>query len=125
MLQAQQCKAAFSFVESAKLMKDSGEPLRALQELENSMRLSGILEETNTSIIDLTKDNCDPKLKAKVRLRFLFCLAITLKHAKAHVLRARWMNDSDRYDVAYVAKLLGAGADLWPKYDYLLKSELL
>lgn len=70
MLQARQCKASFSFMESARLIKASGEPLRALQELENSMRLSGMLDEID-DVIDLTHDNESPKMKAKVDCHFL------------------------------------------------------
>jgi serine/threonine-protein kinase ATR len=51
-------------MESAKLVKATGEPLRALQELENSMRLLGLFE---TDVIDLTDDDEDTKkMKAKV-----------------------------------------------------------
>jgi len=67
-LQAQQNSARFSFMESAKLVKASGEPLRALQELENSMRLLGLIE---TDVIDLTDDDEETKrLKAKVSSNF-------------------------------------------------------
>lgn len=63
-LQAQQNNARFSFMESSKLVKAVGEPLRALQELENSMRLLGLLE---SDVIDLTEDDDDTKrMKAKV-----------------------------------------------------------
>lgn len=48
-------------MESAKLVKATGEPLRALQELENSMRLSGLMEDPDT--IDLTSDDDDAELK--------------------------------------------------------------
>jgi serine/threonine-protein kinase ATR len=68
-LQAQQSNARFYFMESAKLVKATGEPLRALQELENSMRLSGLMEDPNT--IDLTADD-DAELKrmrAKASIR--------------------------------------------------------
>lgn len=71
-LQAQQSNARFYFMESAKLVKATGEPLRALQELENSMRLSGLMEDPNT--IDLTADD-DAELKrmrAKASIRLLF-----------------------------------------------------
>ena len=68
-LQAQQSKARFSFMESAKLVKATGEPLRALQELENSMRLLGLIE---TDVIDLTDDDDETKkMKAKVSCGFL------------------------------------------------------
>lgn len=65
-LQAQQNNARFAFMESAKLIKATGEPLRALQELENSMRLFGIIE---SDVIDLTEDDDETKrMKAKVRI---------------------------------------------------------
>ncbi|KAF8138751.1 hypothetical protein EV363DRAFT_1394182 [Boletus edulis] len=86
-LQAQQSNARFYFMESAKLVKATGEPLRALQELENSMRLSGLTEDSD--MIDLTADE-DAELK---RMR-----------AKAHILRARWMNESDRYEPSQLLK---------------------
>lgn len=64
-LQAQQSNARFAFMESAKLIKVTGEPLRALQELENSMRLFGLIE---SDVIDLTEDDEETKrMKAKVR----------------------------------------------------------
>lgn len=59
-------------MESAKLVKATGEPLRALQELENSMRLSGLTEEPDT--IDLTEeDDAEFKrMRAKASIRFCF-----------------------------------------------------
>ena len=66
MLQAQQSNARFSFMESAKLVKATGEPLRALQELENSMRLFGLIE-NRPDFVDLTEDDNETKrMKAKV-----------------------------------------------------------
>ncbi|KAH7912967.1 hypothetical protein BJ138DRAFT_1134431 [Hygrophoropsis aurantiaca] len=65
MLQAQQGGVQFSFLESTKLVKATGEPLRALQELENSMRLIGLIEDKSDTI-DLTEGNEDTKrMKAK------------------------------------------------------------
>jgi hypothetical protein len=56
-------------MESAKLVKAIGEPLRALQELENSMRLLGLIQ---TDVIDLTDDDDETKkMKAKVSSGFL------------------------------------------------------
>jgi serine/threonine-protein kinase ATR len=64
-LQAQYTNARFSFMESGKLVRTRGEPLRALQELENSMRILGFVD-NNT--IDLTKeDDQSKRMKAKVR----------------------------------------------------------
>ncbi|KAF9238832.1 hypothetical protein BU15DRAFT_88266 [Melanogaster broomeanus] len=92
-LQAQQSNARFYFMESAKLVKATGEPLRALQELENSMRLSGITEDPDT--IDLTAED-DTEFK---RMR-----------AKAHILLARWMNESDRYETSRLLKAFTTAA---------------
>lgn len=64
MLQAKQSKSPFSFMETAKLVKATGEPLRALQELENSMKLLGLLDEE--SVVDLTIDKETQKMRAKV-----------------------------------------------------------
>jgi serine/threonine-protein kinase ATR len=66
MLQAQQIDRRYSFMESAKLVKATGEPLRALQELENSMRLLGLIEEM-PDVIDLTDDDESKAMKGKVR----------------------------------------------------------
>jgi serine/threonine-protein kinase ATR len=73
MLQAHQSNSRFSFMESAKLVKTTGEPLRALQELENAMRLHGLIEE-NRDMIDLTEDEEAKKMKAKVAYVLLFSL---------------------------------------------------
>lgn len=66
MLQAQQSKTPFSFIESAKLVKATGDPLRALQELENSVKLLGLFDK-DTVDIDLTgPDSETSRMKAKV-----------------------------------------------------------
>lgn len=59
-------------MESAKLVKATGEPLRALQELENSMRLRGLMEDPDT--IDLTADDDDEmkRMRTKVSFRLFF-----------------------------------------------------
>lgn len=48
MLQAQQRSTPFWFVESAKLIKANGEPLRALHELENAIRRMPQAEDVET-----------------------------------------------------------------------------
>ena len=68
-LQAQRSKAPFYFVESTKLVRARGEPLRALQELENAMTSSGLLtsQPQENAVIDLTNSNEEEtKLRAKV-----------------------------------------------------------
>lgn len=54
-------------MESAKLVKTTGEPLRALQELENSMRLLGMIADKQ-DVIDLTDDDESKMMEAKVWL---------------------------------------------------------
>ena len=67
MLQAQQSKTPFSFIESAKLVKATGDPLRALHELENSVKLLGLFDE-DTVDIDLTSPDPETsRMKAKVK----------------------------------------------------------
>ncbi|KAI0340807.1 hypothetical protein BDW22DRAFT_1397789 [Trametopsis cervina] len=84
-LQAQQLNAPFSYMESAKLTRVSGEPLRALRELDNSLSLTG----GNEAVIDLTVDD-----STQQRLR-----------AKALLLRAKWMRESDRFDMKEIIKV--------------------
>lgn len=100
MLQAKQSKARFSFVESAKLVKVMGEPLRAVQELENSMRLLGMLE-NSPDVVDLTLDDDESK---------------NMK-AKGQVLRARWMNESDRFDMNPIFKTFQNATELRPEWE--------
>ena len=76
MLQSQQSKTENSFMESAKLVKAMGEPLRALQQLENSMHSESLLDDD--SVVDLTGYHND-KMKAKVSILieatvYIFCL---------------------------------------------------
>lgn len=64
MLQARQNRDVLALMESAKLVKAMGEPLRALHELENSLRLCGVLGD---QVIDLTMDDGEGKrTRAKV-----------------------------------------------------------
>ncbi|KAG2060248.1 hypothetical protein BDR06DRAFT_872755 [Suillus hirtellus] len=98
MLQAQYTNARFSFMESGKLVRARGEPLRALQELENSMRLLGFVD-NNT--VDLTREDEHSK-----RMK-----------AKAQILLARWMNESDRYEASYVLKQFQSAADSAPGWE--------
>lgn len=66
MLQARQNDASFYFIESAKLTKAAGEPLKALQELETFMKSLGLLD--NSPVLDLTIDEeMISKVKGKVR----------------------------------------------------------
>ncbi|KAI0797124.1 hypothetical protein C8Q75DRAFT_710778 [Abortiporus biennis] len=95
-LQAQQRHHPFCYIESAKLTRATGEPVRALQELESSIRLSEL-----DNVIDLTEDIDDPK-KMK---------------AKALALRARWMNDSDRFEDNVVHKAYQDTQKQWEEWE--------
>ncbi|KAJ7156082.1 hypothetical protein C8R43DRAFT_884346 [Mycena crocata] len=100
MLQAQQSDTRFSFMESAKLVKATGEPLRALQELENSMRLLGLIED-RTDVLDLTEDDNETK-----RMK-----------SKAQVLRARWMNESERFESQPIFNTFLNATELQPNWE--------
>ncbi|KAJ4486427.1 latcripin-1 [Lentinula lateritia] len=102
MLQSQQNKTRYSFMESAKLVKAMGDPLHALQQLENSMQLHNLLED-EVNVVDLTNDDNEEnlkKMKAKVRLA-----------------RARWMNESERFDARMVLKTFTNVAILMPNWE--------
>ncbi|GJJ07321.1 hypothetical protein Clacol_001522 [Clathrus columnatus] len=80
-LQAERVSAPFAFLQNCRLVKANGEPIRALQELNNAI-LKAELSEKKT--IDPTEelDFETGKLKAKARM-----------------LRARWMYDTERFDM--------------------------
>ncbi|KAJ4479010.1 hypothetical protein J3R30DRAFT_3881305 [Lentinula aciculospora] len=102
MLQSQQSKTRYSFMESAKLVKAMGDPLHALQQLENSMQLHNLLED-NPNMVDLTSEDSAEnvrKMKAKVRL-----------------VRARWMNESERFDARMVLKTFTNVTTLMPNWE--------
>ncbi|KZS97819.1 hypothetical protein SISNIDRAFT_472705 [Sistotremastrum niveocremeum HHB9708] len=78
-LQARQNNAPFAFIQSCRLIKDSGEPLRALQELEHALQASDWIPRDDA--IDLTDDDGKEKIFK----------------AKALLLRAQWMQEADRF----------------------------
>ncbi|KAK7696228.1 hypothetical protein QCA50_000881 [Cerrena zonata] len=91
-LQARQNEVPFSFIESAKLTKASGEPIRALQELESSMKTVQPQQSgAQSGVIDLTGE---PPVSEET----------TKMMAKARTLRARWMHESDRFESSQVLK---------------------
>ncbi|KAF8165694.1 hypothetical protein B0H34DRAFT_690087 [Crassisporium funariophilum] len=103
MLQAQQSKTPFCFIDSAKLVKAAGEPLRALQDLENSAKLLKLLD---ANAADQTMDAETSRMKAKIQ-----------------VLRARWMNESDRYDMSAIFSVFQEATSLqktWESAHYHL-----
>jgi serine/threonine-protein kinase ATR len=114
MLQAQYTNARFSFMESGKLVRARGEPLRALQELENSMRILGFVD---NKTIDLTReDDQSKRMKAKV-WTYLSNGCSSQYRNQAQILLARWMNESDRYEASYVLKQFQNAADSAPGWE--------
>ncbi|KAF9534591.1 hypothetical protein CPB83DRAFT_754578 [Crepidotus variabilis] len=102
-LQAQKRDAPYSFIESAKLLKASGDPLRALNELENS---SNRLQLFDKQFVDLTGDTELPRMKAKIL-----------------ILRARWMDDTDRFDDGTIYEIFKEAAAFqrdWESAHYYL-----
>lgn len=53
----------YTFIESSKLLKATGEPLRALNELESASTRLGLF---NDQVVDLTADPEVDRMKAKV-----------------------------------------------------------
>ncbi|KAF7789400.1 hypothetical protein EIP86_000344 [Pleurotus ostreatoroseus] len=86
-LQAQHGTPVFAVTESAKLVKASGEPLRALQELDNFY---------NVTKAGVQRTAEDQKLRV----------------AKAFILRARWMFQSDRYEAGALLTFYKEANDL-------------
>ncbi|KIK53267.1 hypothetical protein GYMLUDRAFT_77511 [Collybiopsis luxurians FD-317 M1] len=102
MLQSQQSKTENAFIESAKLVKAMGDPLHALQQLENSMQLHDLLkdEKKDPNVLDLTHEEDWYTMRAKVRL-----------------VRARWMNESERFDARTVSNTFNNVKDLMPQWE--------
>ncbi|KAI0254821.1 hypothetical protein BJV78DRAFT_1273863 [Lactifluus subvellereus] len=101
-LQAQESRTAFSLMQKVRLIRATGEPLRALQELEHYLqttRRQGC--SSDSDVIDLTEDESELK---------------PLK-AKAELLRARWMEESDRYEMSEVHKVFNQATELWQKWE--------
>ncbi|KAI1796128.1 hypothetical protein LXA43DRAFT_880633 [Ganoderma leucocontextum] len=105
-LQAQRCNAPYSFIERTRLIRESGEPLRALQELENAMKLCGAHQSAAPEVIDLTGAVNPAVPDGEKELR-----------AKAHILQARWMADSDRFEDVLVHKEFSTGAEMLPRWE--------
>ncbi|KAI0832693.1 hypothetical protein BC628DRAFT_1309839 [Trametes gibbosa] len=101
-LQAQRCNTPYSFMENAKLVRTREDPLRALQELEKAMRLFGFLppnrSQRHEDVIDLTS-------------------AGVLTSTQIHVLRARYMAHSDRFEGSRVCREFRRATDIWPKWE--------
>ncbi|KAH9482313.1 Serine/threonine-protein kinase ATR [Psilocybe cubensis] len=97
MLQARQRKTLFSMIESAKLLQGSGHTLSALFELENSLKLVGLLDD---HVVDLTSDASSEILKSKT-----------------YVLRARWMHECDRFSPKEIIHMFTEAISLQPDWE--------
>ncbi|EKM59861.1 uncharacterized protein PHACADRAFT_181804 [Phanerochaete carnosa HHB-10118-sp] len=91
LLQAQQLDAPFWFVQGAKLAKAMGDPLRALQEVENW------LGRMKRAPIPMTQGQS---------------AELSIVKAKVTTLRARWLAELDRHDRQIVLEIFKEGATL-------------
>ena len=87
-----------SFIQSAKLVKTTGEPLRALYELDVALQGMAAERYENTTL-------SQSEVEQKVRML-----------AKAKLLRARWMRESERFDSGVVLKELTDLAKMHSEY---------
>lgn len=85
LLQGRERGAPYYFIQGCKLLYSSGESIRALQELNNALALTGDLD--SSDIIDLTEDDEETRETRRNK-------------AKARLLRARWMQISGRFSRA-------------------------
>ncbi|KAH9855081.1 hypothetical protein C2E23DRAFT_725567 [Lenzites betulinus] len=119
-LQAQRCNTPYSFVENAKLVRTREDPLRALQELEKAMRLSGFLSaersQRHEDVIDLTAGQDEIRMRAKEGHSRLLIVS-KLISTQIHVLRARYMDHSDRFEDSRVCREFRRATDIWPKWE--------
>ncbi|KAI0660728.1 hypothetical protein C8Q70DRAFT_912237 [Cubamyces menziesii] len=99
-LQAERCKAHYSFIESAKLVHVRGDPLRALQELEKTMRLRGYLPKEG-----------EPDDNDK------FYEAFSAEDRKIWAIRARYMDHTDRFEDSKVCKVFRKAADIGTRWE--------
>ncbi|KZO97981.1 hypothetical protein CALVIDRAFT_50339 [Calocera viscosa TUFC12733] len=98
-LQARKFDAPFAFIQTCKLLRVNGEPVRALQELENAMVTY------QNSPIDLTDERPgSPSSDA-------------IAQAKAFALQARWMDEADRFSVADVANKFSEASKRAPRFE--------
>ncbi|KAI0080860.1 hypothetical protein K474DRAFT_1682349 [Panus rudis PR-1116 ss-1] len=109
-LQAQNSEQPFAFMESVKLLKAEGKSVRALQELDSSVKAYENTQNKNKNymkgIIDLTIPD-DAASDAKVQ---------KLK-AKAYTLRARWMHEADGYDHSYILMQFQESAEMCTEWE--------
>jgi serine/threonine-protein kinase ATR len=97
LLQGRHRGAPYHFIQGCKLLTGTGDSIRALQELNNSLVLTD--DGTPEIVIDLTESDEQRRMRAKVCLP-LRCTQTITHFAKAFLLRARWMQASERFSRA-------------------------
>jgi len=95
-LQANQLKADFAFMQSAKLYHANNQLHRALQEIEQGLKLLGALDTTTQN-----KLNYDPSMLKKL--------------AKATLRSARWMQETGRFDYVEIMNRYSRAVKLSPE----------
>ncbi|KAH9077054.1 hypothetical protein EDB83DRAFT_2504335 [Lactarius deliciosus] len=92
-LQAQESRTTFSLMQKVRLLRATGEPLRALQELTHYLQTTRVQDTPlDSDVIEITEDESE------------------VKQQKARLLRARWMEESDRYEIS-------GSTELWQKWE--------
>ncbi|KAH9060944.1 hypothetical protein EDB87DRAFT_1723684 [Lactarius vividus] len=101
-LQAQESRTTFSLMQKVRLLRATGEPLRALQELTHYLQTSRVQDSPlDSDVIEITEDESEVKQQK----------------ARAELLRARWMEESDRYEISDVHKVFQQATELWQKWE--------
>ncbi|KAH9179575.1 hypothetical protein EDB89DRAFT_2110934 [Lactarius sanguifluus] len=101
-LQAQESRTTFSLMQKVRLLRATGEPLRALQELTHYLQSTRVQDSPlDSDVIEITEDESEVKQQK----------------ARAELLRARWMEESDRYEISDVHKVFQQATELWQKWE--------
>lgn len=98
-LQANQLKAEFAFMQSAKLYHTNDHLHRALQEIEQGLKLLGALDTNSTN-----RPSYDPTMMKKL--------------AKATVRSARWMQETGRFEHLEIVNRYHRAVKLCPEFVF-------
>ncbi|PVG03672.1 hypothetical protein CPB86DRAFT_749052 [Serendipita vermifera] len=96
LLQGRRCGAPYHFIQGCKLLQSTGDSIRALQELNNALALTN----STNNVIDLTEE----KEASQAR-------------AKPWLLRARWMQASERFSRAELNEQFSKVTQLVEKWE--------
>lgn len=111
-LQARECKAPLAFFQSAKLIRASGEPLRALYELDNALQASEERLRPNISqrLIDLTEDEDELDDKEWKRLQGKVSSSRLVQGDTLNVLEGQTIKDTMDARVGAIRRQYGGEA---------------